>query len=113
MQASETAENGNLNSAPPRLERARKTHWLALSLLFAAAGAVRFLCLACKPFWFDECFSVEVARIDWRNFLHLLWWREANMSFYYVLLRIWLHFGHNPFFIRSMSAVIAAASIPA
>jgi mannosyltransferase len=113
MQASETAENGNLNSAPPRLERASKTHWFALSLLFAAAGAVRFLCLACKPFWFDECFSVEVARIDWRNFLHLLWWREANMSFYYVLLRIWVHFGHTPFFIRSLSAVLATATLPA
>jgi mannosyltransferase len=113
MQASETAENGKVNPAPSPSERAGNTHWFALSLLFAAGAAVRFLCLACKPFWFDECFSIEVARIDWRNFLHLLWWREANMSLYYVLLRIWLHFGQNPFFIRSMSAVIAAASIPA
>ena len=84
-----------------------------LLLLVAACIAVRVWCLACKPFWFDECFSVEVARIDWRNFLHLLWWREANMSLYYVLLRIWLHFGQGPFFIRSLSVVISALTVPA
>jgi mannosyltransferase len=34
------------------------------------------------------------------------------MSLYYVLLRVWLHFGHSEFFIRSLSALIAAATIP-
>ncbi len=87
--------------------------WLALLIFVAVAVAVRLWCLACKPFWFDECFSVEVARIDWRNFLHLLWWREANMSLYYALLRIWLVFGQSPFFIRSLSVAIAGATVPA
>jgi len=63
-------------------------HWLTLLLLLAAGATARFLYLAGKPFWFDETFSVEVAQLDFRNFLHLLWWREANMSLYYVLLRI-------------------------
>lgn len=110
MPASDTTQIGNASSAPARPSKA---HWFALSLLFATGAAVRFVCIACKPFWFDECFSVEVARIGWLNFLHLLWWREANMSLYYVLLRIWLHFGHTPFFIRSLSAIIAAATVPA
>src|SRR5579862_8480066 len=113
MSAPETAQIGNAGSGPVPSERPSSAHWFALSLLFATGAAVRFACLACKPFWFDECFSVEAARIDWRNFLHLLWWREANMSLYYVLLRIWLHFGHSPFFIRSLSAVIATATLPA
>ena len=86
-------------------------------LLVVAAAAIRFLHLASKPFWFDECFSVEVARIRWSDFLHLLWWREANMSLYYVLLRAWLsinqHYGQTPFFIRSLSVVMAAATLPA
>jgi mannosyltransferase len=113
MQASETAENGKLPPAPPPLEDASKAHWFTLAVLVAAGAAVRFVCLACKPFWFDECFSVEIARIDWRNFLHLLWWREANMSLYYLLLRIWLLWGHSPFFIRSLSVVITTATLPA
>lgn len=77
-------------------------------------GAIlRLLFLARKPFWFDECFSVEVARLSWHDFAFLLWRREANMSLYYTLLRGWLHFGGSPFFIRSLSVVFSVASLPA
>jgi len=84
-----------------------------LSLLAAAAAALRFLFLVRKPFWFDECFSVEVARLSWHDFGRLLWRREANMSLYYLLLRGWLHFGSSPFFIRSLSVIISLATLPA
>ena len=87
--------------------------WLAVAFLSAVALAIRLWCLACKAFWFDECFSVEISRISWSNFLHLLWWREANMSLYYLVLRLWLHLGDGPFFIRSLSALIGAATVPA
>lgn len=90
-----------------------QTGWPALVILLAVSAAVRLVCLACKPFWFDECYSVELSRIGWRDFLRLLWWREANMSLYYVLLRIWLHFGQTPFFIRSLSVLAAVATLPA
>ena len=33
------------------------------------------------------------------------------MSLYYVLLRAWLQLGQSPFFIRSLSVAISAASI--
>ena len=104
--------NQRLSTPPPQVETLTTVRAVFLFLLTAAGLAARLFCLACKPFWFDETFSVEVARVSWPNFLHLLWWREANMSLYYLLLRIWLHFGHSPFFIRSLSAVIAAATIP-
>ncbi len=81
------------------------------------AIAARLLFLTAKPFWFDECFSVVVARLSWANFLRLLWWREANMSLYYVLLRIWLgvcpRSGQSEFFIRSLSVAIDAFTLPA
>ncbi len=86
-------------------------------MLAAGATALRFLFLARKPFWFDECFSVEVARMSWHDFAHLLWWREANMSLYYLLLRGWLHWyvnpGFSPFFIRSFSVLFSLATLPA
>ena len=88
-------------------------HWLALLLLLAACVTIRCLNLARKPFWFDECFSVEVARIGWGNFLRLLWWREANMALYYALLRMWLHLGQSEFFVRGLSVLFAAATLPA
>lgn len=108
MQPNEAPVTQGLGASPIPLAR-----WLALFLLLGAGVAVRFLHLDSKPYWFDECFSVEVARIGWSNFLRLLWWREANMALYYVLLRIWLHFGQSEFFIRSLSALIAAATLPA
>ena len=76
-----------------------------LALLAGAAAVLRFAFLVRKPFWFDECFSVEVARLSWHDFGRLLWRREANMSLYYLLLWGWLHFGSSPFFIRSLSVI--------
>jgi mannosyltransferase len=84
---------------------------VTLSLLSVAAASLRFLFLVQKPFWFDECFSVEVARLSWHDFGRLLWRREANMSLYYLMLRGWLHFGSSPFFIRSLSVILSVASL--
>jgi mannosyltransferase len=86
---------------------------LTLALLSAVATVLRFLFLARKPFWFDEAFSVEIARLSWHDFVRLLWWREGNMSLYYVLLRGWLHFGSSPFYIRSFSVLVSVATLPA
>jgi mannosyltransferase len=105
---------GNSATVPPATSTSPAwAHWITLALLFVSCLTVRLVCLACKPFWFDEAFSVEVARLTWVNFLHLLWWREANMSLYYVLLRVWLHFGQSPYFIRSLSVLIATLTLPA
>jgi mannosyltransferase len=93
---------------------------LTLVLLTVAAAGLRLVFLARKPFWFDECFSVEAARLSWHDFVRLLWWREANMSLYYVLLRGWLqvgstsglNLGFSPFFIRSLSVLCSLATLP-
>jgi mannosyltransferase len=108
-----TAVNESAGTSPSQPRSAGWPQRLTLLVLLGAAILVRFRCLTFKPFWFDECFSVEAARIGWRNFLRLLWWREANMSLYYLFLRVWLHFGQSPSFIRSLSAVISAATLPA
>jgi len=112
-------DTGNTNHSS-----SRRPTWTSLSictliLLAAVAAALRFLFLARKPFWFDECFSVEVARLSGHDFGRLLWWREANMSLYYLLLRGWLDIGSahryafNPFFIRSFSVLASLATLPA
>src|SRR5258706_11298431 len=90
---------------------------VSLALLAAVATVLRFLFLARKPFWFDEAFSVEIARMSWHDFVHLLWWREANMLLYYVLLRGWLRVplkpGFSPFYIRSFSVLASLPTLPA
>lgn len=95
---------------------ASQTDWLDGLFLASVIGiglVFRFKHLILKPFWFDECFSVELSRLQWGSFLRVIWWREANMSLYYALLRIWLHLGQSEFFIRSLSVLFAAATIPA
>ena len=73
----------NQSAVHPSIGTSREwVHWLTLLLLLAAGTAARLLYLAEKAFWFDETFSVGVARLDGPNFLHLLWCREANMSLY-------------------------------
>ena len=83
-----------------------------LALITAAAAWLRFHALAAKSFWLDEGVSVAIARLDWYNFVRILWRREANMSLYYLLLRPWLAVGGSEFWVRSLSVLFAAASIP-
>jgi mannosyltransferase len=114
-------ENGSTAEAAPTLGPASFLHshsfssveLSTLSLIVAVAALLRFHLLGAKLFWFDECVGVEIARLDWFNFVRILWRREANMSLYYLLLRFWLHLGNTPAVIRSLSVVFALATIPA
>jgi mannosyltransferase len=83
-----------------------------LALIAAFAAFLRFHALAAKTFWFDEGVSVGIARLDWYNFGRILWRREANMSLYYLLLRYWLQLGQSEFFVRTLSVLLALATIP-
>jgi hypothetical protein len=84
-----------------------------LALIAGLAAVLRFHSLAAKSFWFDEGVSVAIARLDWYNFARILWRREANMSFYYLLLHYWLQFGGSESFVRTLSVLFATASVPA
>jgi 4-amino-4-deoxy-L-arabinose transferase-like glycosyltransferase len=54
-----------------------------------------------------------MSRLDWFNFLRILWRREMNMALYYLLLRGWLHLGDSVAWIRGLSVIFAVAAIPA
>jgi len=100
--------------AKVRVGREISAHRNLLVLLVILTGAAyfRFHLLAYKSFWFDEGFSVGIARLDWPNFLHLLWLREANMALYYVLLKLWLCFGIRESYVRFLSVLFGLATIP-
>jgi len=93
--------------------RWRWLDWTLVSTGTIVAGVLRFHALDRKPFWLDEGVSVAISRLDWYNFIRLMWRREANMSLYYVLLRGWQHLGGSEFFLRSLSVVFAVATVPA
>jgi len=66
--------------------------------------------------WFDEAFSVELARQPLRLLWHIIFGPEPNMELYYLLLHGWLAltalFGLHPteFVVRLPSALFAALS---
>src|SRR5437016_11721660 len=95
---------------------ARRRSWIELIGLagIVVLGAVlRFHALGEKSVWIDEGVSIELARLDWYNFLRILWRHEGNMTLYYVLLRAWLPFGNGEGYIRALSVLPCLAAIPA
>lgn len=92
--------------------RAGVGEWLAVALITGGAALLCLRHLAAKSFWFDEGASVGIARLDWYNFVRLLWRREGNMSLYYLMLRGWLHWGGSEAFIRGLSVIFAVAAVP-
>ena len=76
-------------------------------------AVLSFHALSAKTFWFDEGMSVGIARLDFYNFLRILWRREGNMSLYYLALRGWMHLGSNPAFVRSLSVLFSLGAVAA
>jgi uncharacterized membrane protein len=87
--------------------------WLVLAVLVAAAAVLRFHGLGQKSVWVDEAVSIEMARLDWYNFMRILWRHEANMALYTLSLRLWLPFGETEAWIRTLSVIFSLATIPA
>lgn len=91
---------------------ARSAQFAALAAVIAVAAALRFVNLGAKSIWSDEAFSVFLAGLSWQSFWHVVSTAEANMSAYYVLLRGWIHFGDEAFWVRLLSALISVAAVP-
>jgi mannosyltransferase len=99
--------------APAPHERHFAWHWLTLAAVLALAAGLRFHAIAARSLWFDEGFSLGIARLDWWNFAQIIVRREANMVLYYLLLRGWLLFGHNEAFVRGLSALAGIGAVAA
>lgn len=83
--------------------------WILLPL--GLAGGFGSFRLGAKSLWWDEGFSVWLARLDWPAAWQLMRTAEANMMLYYVLLHFWLRLGTNEVAVRSLSTVAAVVCI--
>jgi mannosyltransferase len=71
-----------------------------------------FLFLGQKSLWWDEAFTVQVARMDWGNMWHILSQYEANQGLYYILLHLWMNLvGQSEFALRSISVIFALVTV--
>src|SRR6266550_1923969 len=76
------------------------------------AAFLRMHALTAKSFWLDEGVSIDIARLPWPRFLHVMWSGEANMALYYLVLRFWLIFGSSEGFVRGLSVLFSVATVP-
>jgi mannosyltransferase len=96
-------------------ETERRNNWIENALLAAItlfAAILRLHAISARTFWFDEAVGAEISRLPWRELGLALWNREANMAFYYVLLRYWSLLGKNEGILRGLSVLFAVATIP-
>ncbi|MEI8255163.1 MAG: glycosyltransferase family 39 protein [Deltaproteobacteria bacterium] len=93
----------------PRLRSALA--WLAA--IVALTAAWRFHAIGVRSLWIDEASSVALAQMPRRAFWHALWAYEANGSAYFVLLSWWVRLGDSEIVVRSLSALLGVATIPA
>ncbi|WP_069804627.1 glycosyltransferase family 39 protein [Thermogemmatispora onikobensis] len=91
--------------------------WLPVSCLFLLALLLYLHALGSPSLWFDEAFSVELARQPLPRLWQAIWGPEPNMELYYLLLHFWLQLtgalGLAPteFIVRLPSAICAALSV--
>ncbi len=65
-------------------------HWIIGVLLCIAALAFNLYHLGRPSIWFDEAFSVELARQPLPLLWHIIFGPEPNMELYYLFLHFWL-----------------------
>src|SRR5207245_1863067 len=100
----------------PRITHLFSSTWLLCILIGAIALGFNLYRLGTPSIWYDEAFSVELARQPLPLLWHIIWGPEPNMELYYLFLHFWLGFtgflGLHPteFVVRFPSAVFAALS---
>ena len=98
------------------VQRLFSSTWLLCILVGVIALGFNLYRLGMPSIWFDEAFSVELARQPLPLLWHIIWGPEPNMELYYLFLHFWLGltalFGLHPteFVVRFPSAIFAALS---
>jgi hypothetical protein len=99
-----------------RMRRLVSSPWLHCILIGVIALGFNLYRLGTPGIWFDEAFSVELARQPLPLLWHIIWGPEPNMELYYLFLHFWLgltgFLGLHPteFVVRFPSAIFAALS---
>ena len=94
----------------------RHYHWLIGGSLFLIALVFDFHRIAQPSIWFDEAFSIELARQPLPHLWSLIFGPEPNVELYYLFLHFWLALTSSiglratEIVVRSPSAVFAALS---
>nr|MBC7244753.1 glycosyltransferase family 39 protein [Chloroflexota bacterium] len=93
------------------LAKPRRDHQLLVAIIFLAA-VLRFYQLDSQSLWYDEGFSVALAKASWAE--AIAWTaQDVHPPLYYLLLHLWIRLcGDHAFAVRTFSALCAIATLP-
>jgi mannosyltransferase len=90
----------------------RQSAPLILVLVLVGAAVLRFAAIATRSLWFDEAYSLEMARRPISELVATVAQRDVHPPFYYLVLSLWTKlFGTTEVALRSLSAVVGAAAV--
>jgi mannosyltransferase len=116
QQSEDAKQNSTFMHHMQRLVPFITSTWLLCILIGVIALGFNLYRLGSPSIWYDEAFSVELARQPLPLLWHIIWGPEPNMELYYLFLHFWLGFtgflGLHPteFVVRLPSTVFAALS---
>lgn len=86
-------------------------HLLLIAIIFLAT-LLRFYNLADQSLWYDEGFSIALAKSSWAK--AIAWTaQDVHPPLYYLLLHLWLRLcGDHAFVVRAFSALFGIALLP-
>jgi hypothetical protein len=86
--------------------------WLVL-IITLIGGCLRVLLLGKNVMWLDETFSVWLANHSLADMLQWMIKIDQHPPFYYLLLHYWIALnGDTPYYVRLLSALFGAGTIP-
>src|ERR1700726_3424816 len=68
--------------------------WVWCILIGGVASGFDLYRLGNPSIWYDEAFSVELARLPLPQLWHIIWGAEPNMELYFLFLHFWLGLTH-------------------
>lgn len=85
---------------------------MPLAALLALATAARFSGIGEASIWFDEAFSIRTASLDPAAILQYVADYDTHPPLYYLVLHYWIElFGDSEVAVRSLSAIVSAATV--
>ena len=89
-QSEDAKQQSTLMDRMQRLVPFISSTWLLSILVGVIALGFNLYRLGSPSIWFDEAFSVELARQPLPLLWHIIWGPEPNMELYYLFLHFWL-----------------------
>ncbi len=87
--------------------------WAVAAIVLVIAAGARFVGLGHRSIWFDEAFSVYMARHTTHDMLLLLPYTDTHPPLYYALLSGWMRlFGSTESAVRGLSALASFLTVP-